>query len=328
MSESPLVSIIMPVYNREKTLEESVKSIFEQSYSNWELIIVDDNSTDGSLNLIKTLSEQDHRISYKINTEYSHSCAGARLSGLKGIKGSYVSFLDSDDTWPIYHLKELLDYLENNADVDFVFGDLQRIDENSKVVVGSKFEDEKGLPKELLIKWKGDFGQLSGRDNLAIAILRRFNTGMHTAMYREVFLKDINLRDVYGCEDALLTLEALYKNAKIAVHNKIHLNYLVHGGNVSSVNPDMTFEQTEKNVMSEINFYQTLIPNYLKELNVFEEQARKKKLAELYVWHLGNGTYRKFGKSKLALGAIFSGIKLDPTNWRYYKTFLANVLGA
>ena len=94
----------MPVYNREKTLEKSVRSIIEQSYQNWKLVIVDDNSTDSSLSLIKTLSEKDHRISCKINTKYSHSPAGARLSGLEAVEGSYVSFLDSDDTWPSYHL--------------------------------------------------------------------------------------------------------------------------------------------------------------------------------------------------------------------------------
>ena len=318
----------MPVYNREKTLERSVKSVFKQSYHNWQLVIVDDSSSDESLSLIKALSKKDQRISYKTNSEYSHSCAGARLSGLENNKGNYISFLDSDDTWPSYHLEELLDYLENNPDIDFVFGDLQRVDESGNVIVGSKFEDENGLPKELLIKWKGDFGELSGRSNLETAILTRFNTGMHTAIYRKKFLANVSLKDVYGCEDALLTFEALYNDAKVAVHKKIHLNYLVHSENVSSVNSDMTFEKTEKNAKSEINFYQILIPKYLRKLSALEEQARKKKLAELYVWHLGNGTYRKFGKRKLALSAIYSGIKLDPTNAGYYKTFLANLLKA
>ena len=326
MSVPPLVKVIMPVYNREKTLEKSVKSIIEQSYQNWELVIVDDNSTDGSLSLIKTLSEKDHRISYKTNTKYSHSPAGARLSSLEDIKGNYVSFLDSDDTWPSYHLKELLDYLEDNPDVDFVFGDLRRVDENGNVVVSSKFKDENGLPKELIIKWKEDFGQLSGRNNLATALLKRFCVGLHSAMYRKEFLMKITLRDIRTGEDALLTFEALYNDAKIAVHKKIHLNYLVHGENISSVNSKMTFEKSEKNAKDEINLYQVLVPRYLKKLSTLEKQATRKKLCELYVWHLGNGTYRKFGEKKLALSAIFSGIKLDPTNWRYYKTFLANLL--
>ena len=89
-------SIILPVYNREKIVSFSIKSILKQDYSNWELIIVDDASVDGSRAVCESFAKIDSRI--KI---YSHAAnqglSAARNTGLKASRGEYVYFLDSDD---------------------------------------------------------------------------------------------------------------------------------------------------------------------------------------------------------------------------------------
>jgi glycosyltransferase involved in cell wall biosynthesis len=319
----PLIHVVMPTYNREKTLAISVESIIKQTHENWHLVIVDDSSTDNSAAVINKLVERDKRISTKKNTEYSHSCAGARLSGLTDINGDYIAFLDSDDTWPEYHLSEFVSYLESNKDIDYVFGDIRRVNPLGDVIVKSKFQDESGLPSELDIDWQGDWGKIAGKNASKIAIKSRFNTGMHTALFRSFFFEVTPLRDVYGCEDALLTMEALNKNMRIAVCKKIHLNYLIHDDNVSSVGTNMTFKHLEKNSLSEINFYENLIPKYLK-LSAEEERSRVNKLADLYVWYLAYNTYSKFGMQKQALKYILKGIKLRPYSLRYYKSLIAN----
>jgi len=317
----------MPTYNRQKTLAISVESIIKQTHENWHLVIVDDSSTDNSAAVINKLVERDKRISTKKNTEYSHSCAGARLSGLTDINGDYIAFLDSDDTWPEYHLSEFVSYLESNKDIDYVFGDIRRVNPLGDVIVKSKFQDESGLPSELDIDWQGDWGKIAGKNASKIAIKSRFNTGMHTALFRSFFFEVTPLRDVYGCEDALLTMEALNKNMRIAVCKKIHLNYLIHDDNVSSVGTNMTFKHLEKNSLSEINFYENLIPKYLK-LNAEEERSRINKLADLYVWYLAYNTYSQFGMQKQALKYILKGIKLRPHSLRYYKSFIATTLNS
>jgi glycosyltransferase involved in cell wall biosynthesis len=322
----PLVQIVMPVYNRELTVRKSVESIISQTFQNWSLIIVDDNSTDNSSIVIQELIDSDSRITSKINTEYSHSCAGARLSGLEGAKADYFAFLDSDDEWPDYHLEEFIDYLEKNSNIDCVFGDLQRIDVNGKVLVNSKFSDEAGLPKRLEIEWKADVGVFTGKHNLAIALEERFNTGMHTAMYKGDFFESVQLRDVYGCEDALLTMEALSKNKNYSVMNKTHLKYLIHEDNISSVGGDLSFEHAEKNSLSEIQFYSTYIPKYVK-LSPNENKSRVTKLANIHVFELGNNVYRKHGFKRKALSAIFKGITLNPSNLKFYKSFISTLLG-
>jgi teichuronic acid biosynthesis glycosyltransferase TuaG len=91
----PLVTIIVPVFNREATISDSLTSIIEQTFQDWKLVVVDDNSTDRSAEIIDSFIERDSRIQSKKNIEYSHSAAGARLSGLLELDTPFVAFLDS-----------------------------------------------------------------------------------------------------------------------------------------------------------------------------------------------------------------------------------------
>ena len=94
----PLVSVIIPLYNRVTLVEETVNSVLLQTYTNFELIIVDDGSNDGSLLLAKSLAEQDERIAiYSRPKELPRGANSCRNFGLKKSKGDYVKWLDSDD---------------------------------------------------------------------------------------------------------------------------------------------------------------------------------------------------------------------------------------
>src|SRR5690606_10832622 len=99
-----LVSIVMPCYNAEKYITETVNSVINQTYKNWELIIVNDGSTDNSLNMIKEFAANDNRISFidKSNSGVSDS----RNKGLEKAKGEYIAFLDADDTWELNNLED------------------------------------------------------------------------------------------------------------------------------------------------------------------------------------------------------------------------------
>ena len=86
----------MPVYNCERFLKESIKSVLVQSFQNWELIAVNDGSTDNSLSLLKDFHLQDKRIQI-INLKKNRGLSYARNQGVKIAKGKYLFFLDSDD---------------------------------------------------------------------------------------------------------------------------------------------------------------------------------------------------------------------------------------
>ncbi len=94
----PLVSVIMPVYNSEKFLDESIRSVIGQTYENWELIIVDDASTDNSILLAQKYAQSEDRIKVYMN-DINLGVAATRNKAVNFSKGEWVAFLDSDDIW-------------------------------------------------------------------------------------------------------------------------------------------------------------------------------------------------------------------------------------
>lgn len=115
----PLISIIMPVYNAEEYIDDAIQSVLSQTYSNWELILVDDCSTDNSVKIInKYLS--DTRIKLLMN-KVNSGPAVARNKALDNASGDYITFLDSDDFWGKYKLEKQVLFMVNN-NIDFSYG--------------------------------------------------------------------------------------------------------------------------------------------------------------------------------------------------------------
>ena len=103
MENQPLVSVIMPCYNMEKYIADSIESVKQQTYPYWELLIVDDASTDGTVAIIEKYCQQDHRIHCTVKPKHS-GIADSRNQCLKMAQGQYLAFLDADDIW---HPKKL-----------------------------------------------------------------------------------------------------------------------------------------------------------------------------------------------------------------------------
>ena len=127
-----LVSIIVPVYNANKYIEATVKTVQEQSYENWELLLVDDGSTDGSTETIKRIVEADvTNRSVPLFPEEHGSAARARNFGLEHAKGRYIAFLDADDLWEKDKLTEELSFMKEK-EAGFVFTGYEFADANGK----------------------------------------------------------------------------------------------------------------------------------------------------------------------------------------------------
>lgn len=104
----------MPVYNRESTIERAIESVLKQTYTNFELIIVNDKSTDNTLQVINRFIQKDIRVKY-IDNKREKGVSGARNSALDISKGDYIAFLDSDDEWLEFHLKNSLDIMKESG---------------------------------------------------------------------------------------------------------------------------------------------------------------------------------------------------------------------
>lgn len=110
---NPLVSVVMPAFNREHTVSESIQSVINQQYQNWELLVVDDRSIDKTEYVVKSFTNIDKRIKY-LKNELSQGPAGARNFGIANAKGAYIAFLDSDDLWLPQHLKDCINVLQEH----------------------------------------------------------------------------------------------------------------------------------------------------------------------------------------------------------------------
>ena len=112
----PLISIIMPLYNALPFLDETIGSILAQTYDNWELIIVDDCSTDASADVARSYAEHDPRISLYESSE-NGGAGRARNLCLDHVRGDYVAFMDSDDVWFPEKLSRQLAFMQANKAV-------------------------------------------------------------------------------------------------------------------------------------------------------------------------------------------------------------------
>lgn len=125
-----LVSIIMPTFNCGRFIGESIKSVQEQTYQHWELIVIDDCSNDETISVVLNLKKQDKRISIYQNAQNS-GAAVSRNTALKHARGRWIAFLDSDDLWEPTKLEKQIKFMKDNG-CAFSYHDYIEIDENDK----------------------------------------------------------------------------------------------------------------------------------------------------------------------------------------------------
>lgn len=118
-----LVSIITPCFNSEKFIAEMIKSVQEQTYENWEIIIVDDCSTDNTMSIVTEIAHKDSRIQF-FQLKKNSGAGIARNTALSKTKGNYIAFLDADDLWKPGKLEKQINFLlANNLPFTFSFYD-------------------------------------------------------------------------------------------------------------------------------------------------------------------------------------------------------------
>ena len=129
--EFGLVSIIMAAYNAEKTIEQAINSVLNQTYTNFELLVVNDCSKDGTVESVKSSAATDGRVRL-ISNEKNSGVSYTRKHGLEEANGSWIAILDSDDAWAPEKLEKQIE-LQNRTNADLLF-------------TGSAFMDSDGRP--------------------------------------------------------------------------------------------------------------------------------------------------------------------------------------
>ena len=143
MQNFPLVSINMPVFNGAKYIKESIQSVLNQTFSNFELIVVDDGSTDESAEIVRSFS--DKRIRF-IENETNKGIAFTRNFAAENSLGKYIAIFDCDDIMLPEKLQKQVDFLEQNPDFAMVGSSIEMIDKDSNFIKKHIYK----LPPKLL----------------------------------------------------------------------------------------------------------------------------------------------------------------------------------
>src|SRR3989338_11113517 len=149
---TPLVSVILPTYNRAKYITKAIESVWRQSYKNLELIIINDASTDATGELVSVFSKHNPRITI-LRNETNLGIVASLNKGIKAAQGKYIARLDDDDVWcDDKKIEKQVDFLEKNPEYCLTGGGVIKIDKNGKEIVRYLLpEKDEDIRKTILI---------------------------------------------------------------------------------------------------------------------------------------------------------------------------------
>lgn len=206
-----LVSVITPTYNCGEYIATTIESVLNQSYQNWEMIIVDDCSTDNTKEIIEIYVKLDNRIKYYL-LETNSGAAVARTKAMDLAQGKYIAFLDSDDLWTEDKLERQLTFMENNG-YNFTCTAYEQIDETNNQ-----------LKKIIKVKTKTDYN----------GVLLSCPVGNSTVMYNVEKLGKFVVPNIRKRNDDALWLQILKKEKFIYGMPNVLMKYRVRGNSISS----------------------------------------------------------------------------------------------
>lgn len=211
-----LVSIIMPTYNCEKFIEETIQSVLTQTYQNWELLIIDDCSSDNTKDIVNKYVINDNRIKYEI-LETNSGAAIARYTAIKKANGKYIAFLDSDDLWNEQKLEKQIKFMQKN-NYYFTYTNYKIIDEDSaslnKVVTGPKTITKMGMYNYC---WPGCLTVIYDREKVGLIQIENLKKNNDYAMW----LKVIQKANCYLLDEVLASYRI--RTGSISNHSKVKL---------------------------------------------------------------------------------------------------------
>lgn len=303
MKENSLISIILPVYNSEKFLEKCIESILKQTYQNFELIIINDGSTDNSKTICEKFATAHKNV--KFFNKKNSGVSAARNYGLSKAKGDYICFIDSDDYIEKNYLEILLKtIIENNADI--VECNYKRVDEIGNII------------------GKRDFRTFTCADNYEIvkgfAENIHFGNALWNKIYSKKVLKGLKFKELKTSEDYEYLANVYLKcNKKINISNYLY-NYVNNSNsacNTYSVKQnleviyarEMVYDLYKKLnythlcslISSKIIFYIFTFYRQTKKSNKEEKKYIRKELKRLY---------KKYYKNALKLQYRTNGSKI------------------
>ena len=293
MNSSPLVSIVIPTYNHAPMLQRALATVIEQTYQNWNAIVVNNYSTDNTLEVVAKFN--DPRIQC-VNFRNNGVIGASRNEGIKLATGEYVAFLDSDDTWFPTKVEKSVSSLENGSDL--VCHAEYWIDESGKSRLVTYGPSEAATHHNLI--YKGN----------------RISTS--ATMVRATLLKEVNGFDVspelISTEDYDLWIRLAAKSNKFAFIDEPLGEYHRHDNNVSA--------NIEKHLAAELAL---LTKHFAVDSRLQNALARRRRKALAY-YGAGRSLHRT-SKYFLALQKYARSLMIWPISLRLYAAVVLSLMG-
>lgn len=291
---SPLVSVIIPVYNAEKYIEQTIQSVLQQTFQDFEIIVLNDGSKDHSGEIIQRMQQADNRIQYipKANTGVSDT----RNIGISKAKGKYLAFLDADDLWKPDNLERKISKL-SETEKKWIFSDHESIDENGNLISDTKrVLSSNDILNRLLLWDRGDV--VPGPCSNIVAEKKLFDEGVKF----DVSLSSPADRDI--CIQLAATTEPAIIQEKL-------WQYRIHAQSMSNQNLKVAKEVI-------------VFIKKMKNSTLFESRdVKRKALSNLY--YMLAGYYNNNGHKLSGLKYFGKAVLLSPGNvWNKKISFKPN----
>ncbi|RHW39557.1 glycosyltransferase [Lysinibacillus yapensis] len=268
------ISFIIPVYNTEKYIRQCIDSILVQNLSNFEIIIIDDGSTDNSLTICNQYSSKHSNI--HVFSQKNSGPSAARNKGIEEAKGKYIFFIDSDDYYVNGALNKFEEIVEREPDVDLVFGKIMTFHEGTS----------KKMPK-LKYKNTGKIGELTGEEALSYLIkTNQIMISNYSALIKKELLCSNHIRfneKIYFAEDVDFMLRVYCSSKNINFIDEFFLMY--RKNREGQLTQNVNYEK----LGMAVNLYADLIEKIdTWNLNTESQKAIKRYLSNLYFSTLGS----------------------------------------
>jgi len=259
INKNHLISVIVTTYNRENLLLRALKSVLIQTFKDFEVLVVDDGSTDNTRQVIQEIQKEDGRVIYLY--QKNKGWPSALNTGLSNAQGRYIAFLDSDDEWLPEKIEKQVAFLENNKSFDGV------------TCYGNIILDDKEKIKSGVLKESNDYN-----DQLGNFVNASFPAIPSSLLLKKEIFEKVGYYDEFLklSTDADMMIRIFKVCFKIGVIKEVLFNYYIHNQNLTGI----TAEAKIKSISQRIN-ETVYILNKHKE--VYDEHPKAKGLISRYL---------------------------------------------
>lgn len=315
----PKVSVVLPTFNRADWLAVSIGSVLRQSFTDWELIVVDDRSEDETKEVVAHYAAQDARIIYLPN-ERAQGPSGARNHGIDHARGTYIALLDSDDEWESFHLQRMVEYLDAFPDLIHVMtaNPLRKRRSTGEIV---KYDT---LDLKRFTYGRIRDAYLLDSDTLFDHTVRghRILTTQTIVARRRVFEEIPWAEGVGAGEDCLFPIAVAHRKFRVAHLQDFHVTYWMHDDNLTNTDGRRSADRMIPVYEGFKHFYLNVLADF--PLDTAQKRFISRKLADHLVWNLGYNGYLKASQFDKSRQCFISGIRLRPMQLSYWKAYLSS----